>query len=220
MAAYVFDSSVLFKRYMNGEFGMSQQGEYRRLMEEIRRAHTAFSKGWTEARTAALRSFSPGQGAPSSKEIWRANGIAYRSAQSLADRRNRLLGELFNEHLIPLHEDFLSGDPHAVNAVIDFLEVDVPAFRCGYAKESYLCRLKTIPLTDEHQERLRQYGLRLCGMPVHRREIGEAGRLMIRVANRDFLEQLRALTASENDWIRKKSTKMLSVVQNARKDLS
>jgi hypothetical protein len=187
-------------------------------MEEIHLAHEAFSKHWTEARTAALKSISPKKGAASWEQVWQANGIAYKSAQSLEDRRNRLIGKLFEEYLIPLQEDFLSGGPHAVDAVIDFLEIDVPAFRCGYAKEDYLRKLKTVPLTDEHQERLRQYGLRLCSMPVHRREIGEAGRLMIRVVNRDFVDQLRALTASENDWIRKKSTKMLGVIQNGRKD--
>ncbi|HEY8751177.1 MAG TPA: hypothetical protein VIM11_24550 [Tepidisphaeraceae bacterium] len=198
---------------------MSPQRDFRRLMEQIRHAHAAFSKGWTEARTAALKSISPMEGAASWEQVWQANGIAYQSAQSLADRRDRLLGKLFEEHLIPLQEDFLRGVPSAVDAVIDFLEVDVPAFRCGYAKEYYLRQLKKIRLSDEQQERIRQYGLRLCSMPVHRREIGEAGRLMIRFANRAFVEQLRGLTTSENDRIREKSLKMLSVIQNGRNDL-
>jgi hypothetical protein len=42
---------------------------------------------------------------------------------------------------------------------------------------------------------------------------------MIRVANRDLAVQLRALTATENHWIRKKSAKMLNVVTNGREDL-
>ena len=198
---------------------MSRHREYLRRMEEIRSAHAAFHRDWTEGRSAALKNLVPGEKAASWEQIWQANGIAYRSARPLEHRRNRLLRELFEKHLVPRHEDFLGGDPHAVNAVIDFLDVDVPAFRCGYAKEDYLRMLKTIPLTDEHRERLRQYGLRLCGLPVHRREIGEAGRLMIRIADRGFLEELRALARSENDRIRKKSEKMLSVVQNGRKDL-
>lgn len=198
---------------------MGHKREYRRLMEEIRLAHAAFSKVWAEARMAALKRLSPKNGAASWEQVLQANGVAYKAARSLEDRRNGLLRELFEEHLAPLHERFLTGDPDAVNAVIDFLEVDVPAFRCGYSKENYLHKLKNIPLTGEHQERLRQYGLRLCSMPVHRREIGQAGRLMIQIANRDFVDQLRALAASENDRIRKKSTKILHVVLNGREDL-
>lgn len=197
---------------------MNQQREYRRLMEQIRHVHQAFKEAWVEARTDTLESLSPNRAA-SWEQIWRANGIAYKAAQPLADRRNGLLGELFEKYLSPLHEDFLGGDPDAVSAVIDFLEVDVPAFQCGYAKEYYLCRLKRVPLTSEHQERLRQYGLRLCSVSVHRREIGEAGRLMIHVANRDLADQLRALTATENHWVRKKSAKMLNVITNCREDL-
>lgn len=198
---------------------MSRKPEYRRLMEQIHKAHEAFSKSWAEARTDALKSLSAKGRAASWEQVWEANGIAYKAAQPIEDRRNRLLGELFEKYLGPLHENFLDGDPQAVSAVIDFLEVDVPVFRCGYAKEDYLHRLKTVPLTDEHRERLRHYGLRLCSCPAHRREIGEAGRLMIRVADRDFVEQLRALTASENRRIQEKSRKMLSVVKNGREDL-
>ena len=124
---------------------MSEQRAYRHLMEQIRDAHGAFRKFWSETRTAALKSIAPNVESASWEQIWQANGIAYKSAQPLADRRDRLMAELFEEHLIPLHEGFISGDADAVNAVIDFLEVDVPAFRCGYAKEDYLRRLKRIP---------------------------------------------------------------------------
>lgn len=198
---------------------MSEHGDYRRLMEHIRNAHQAFSKAWTEARTAALNGLSLNERSASWEQVWQANGIAYEAAQPLEDRRDRLLGELFEKHLGPLHEGFLSGDSDAVNAIIDFLEVDVPAFRCGYAKEDYLRRLRAVPITDEHQGRLRQYGLRLCSTPVHRREIRYAGRLMIRVADQGLVDRLRALTTSENEWIRKKSTKMLGVVLNGRGEL-
>ena len=196
-----------------------QQREFRRLMEQIRHAHEAFKTSWVEVRTAALKIRSLTPKTASWERIWEANGIAYAAAQPLADRRDRLLKELFEEHLVPLHERLLNGDPDAVNAVIDFLEVDVSAFRCGFAKQDYLRRLKSVPLSAEHLERLSQYGLRLCGIPTHRREIGQAGRLMIRVANRDFVDHLEALTTSENRRVREKSAKMLTVVRNGREDL-
>jgi hypothetical protein len=198
---------------------MNRKSEYRQLMEQIRLAHQAFTKAWAEARTAALKATASSEVGRSWNEVWQANGIAYKSAQSFSEKRDRLIGELFQEHLGPLHQEFGSGDPDAVHAIIDFLEVDVPAFRCGYAKEDYLRMLKTIFLTDDHRERIRQYGLRLCMVPNHRREIQEAGRLMILVANRDFVDQLQGLAGNDNEWIRKKANKMLGVVQNGRKDL-
>jgi len=198
---------------------MNRQSEYRDLMEQIRCAHQAFATAWAEERAAALVTISPKKSAFSWNEIWKANGVAYKAAQPLADRRNHLIQELFSNHLGPLHEGFQSGDPDAVNAIIDFLQIDVPAFHCGYAKEDYLRKLKAIELTEEHRERLRQYGLRLCGMPQHRREIAKAGRLMILVANREFVEELQKLANGDSRWIKDRASKMLAVVQNGRKDL-
>jgi len=198
---------------------MDRPQEYRQLMEQIRRAHQAFTTAWAEARADALKDISPKKRHLSWAKVWDANGIAYKAAKPFSDNRDKLLGKLFLEYLIPLYDAFVAGHPDAVSAIIEFLEVDVPAFRCGYAKEEHLKRLKTVPLTDEHRERLKQYGLHLCSMPHHRREIGEAGRLMIKIADRDFVGQLRALSINENERVRKKATKMLGVVLNGRKDL-
>jgi hypothetical protein len=187
-------------------------------MEQIRLAHKAFATAWAEARDAALEEMSPRKGAPW-EALWEANGVAYKAAQPLADRRNELLAVLFRDRLAPLYKRLKNGDPDAVHAIIDFLEVDVPAFQCGYAKEDYLRKLKTIPLTDAHRERLREYGFRLCGTPHHRREITEAGRLMILVANQPFVDELRELSNSDNERITAKAAKMLEVVLNGRKDL-
>jgi hypothetical protein len=198
---------------------MSQHREYRQLMEEIRTAHETFRKSWREARTAAMKIISPDGRTPSWEQVWQANGIAYKQARPLEDRRNQLLRVLFEEHIGPLHDDFLNGDPAAINTIIDFLEVDVPAFRCGYAKEDFLRKLKALPLTNEHQSRLRSYCLHLCGTPAYRREIAQVGRLMVRVADRAFVDQLQQLTINPSDRIGKKSARMLTVIQNGRKDL-
>ena len=187
-------------------------------MERIAAAHGEFSQVWAAERAAALNSF-PTKGSRSWEQIWQANGVAYRAAAPLSGQRDQLLARLFERHLWPIYQDFRRGVPEAVDAIIDFLEVDVPAFRCGYAKESYLRDLKTIPLTGEHYGRLRQYGIGLCGSPHHRRELGEVGRLMIRVADRRFVEQLRSLSGSGNEFVRKRAAKMLGVVLNGRRDL-
>ena len=198
---------------------MSRRREYRRLMEGIRDAHAAFKRDWAERRSAALKGLVADERAASWEEIWRANGVAYRGAASLAERRDRLLGELFERHLIPLYEKFRQGDADAVNGVIDFLEVDVLAFRCGYVKESYLRELKRVHLDEGHRERLRRYGLNLCGTASHRREIREAGGLMIAMADREMVERLMVLIGGGNERVMKKAGKMLGVILNARSDL-
>ena len=199
-------------------FSMTRHREYWGLMESIRHAHQAFAKCWAEAKATALTSIAS-RGDPTYPQHWQANSDAYRAAQPLAEKRNALLGKLFQEHLGPLRQEFAQGNPDAVHAIIDFLEVDVPAFHCGYAKEEWLRMLKTVPLNDEHRERLRQYGLQLCSMPEHRREITQAGRLMILVADRELVDQLRELALNDNDRVAKKATKMLGVVRNGRPDL-
>ena len=197
---------------------VDRQLKYRQLMEQIRRSHESFALAWKEAKTAALNSLPGNESSRSWEQIWQANGIAYKAARSLSDRRDRFLRELFENHLGPLYQDFILGHSDAVDAIIDFLEVDVPAFRCGYVKEAYLRKLKAIPLTNEQRERLRQYGIRLCNCPQHRREIGQAGRLMILIANQRFMDQLRVLTMNNNQFIARKATKMFGVIQNGRKD--
>jgi len=42
---------------------------------------------------------------------------------------------------------------------------------------------------------------------------------MIRVADRRFVEQLRSLSGSGNEFVRKRAAKMLGVVLNGRRDL-
>jgi hypothetical protein len=188
-------------------------------MEQIRDAHTEFKQAWSEVRSGELSKIARNKGKPAWEEIWQANGVAYRSTQTLSEQVNRLLVSLFTGYLGPLHEALLKGAPEAIHNVIDFLATDVLAFRCGYIKEGYLRILKSVPLNDEHKNRLREYGLNLCRVPSHRREIKQAGRLLIRIADRAFVERLRALAADENGWVGKKSQKMLHVVLNGRKDL-
>jgi hypothetical protein len=197
---------------------MGQQQTMHKLMEGIRGAHAEFTAAWAKAKAAALK-VKPPRNASDWDAILHANGIAYREAATLAGHRDELIAKLFHKHLVPLHQAFIDGDRQAIGAILDFLEIDVPAFRCGYAKEWYLRKMKALSLNESHAARLRQYALRLCAMPLHRREIAELGRLMIKAADKSFIEELRVLISTGGDRTRKKSSKMLAVVLNGRKDL-
>ena len=188
-------------------------------MEEIRATHAQFQGAWSAARSKALTGNSRRKTAHTWGDIWQANGIAYASAKALSDRVNQLLGILFEHYLGPSYEAFLAGEPAAVDNVIAFLSTDVLAFRCGYRKENYLRLLKSVPFSREHGERLRDYVLSLCSLASHRREIAEAGRLMIRIADQASVDRLRSLAADEDNRVATKSKRMLDVVLNGRKDL-
>jgi len=187
-------------------------------MDRIARSHEEFRRAWDTAQAAALGSICP-KGAASLEQIWQANAIAYKAAEPLSRKRDQFLASLFSEHFLPLHQAFSEGVPDAVHAIIDFLEVDVPAYQCGYAKETCLRKLKTVPLTDEHHQRLRHYGIWLCSLPRYRREFHEAARLMIRVADKTFVEQLRTLACGGNGFASKRATRILGIVLNSRMDL-
>jgi hypothetical protein len=153
------------------------------------------------------------------EKMWQANRLAYAAAQPFLNEENRLLRVLFEQYVEPDHEALARAEPQAVDRVIDFLETDVPAFRCGYAKEEYLKRLRSMPLDAPQRRRLMGYTLDVCRNPLHRREIKWAGRLMIRIPDQPFIDQLRGLSQDDNRRVAAKSGRMLGVVLNNRKDL-
>jgi hypothetical protein len=59
--------------------------------------------------------------------------------QSLIDARKRFNVESDRvfEALGRYEEWFVEGDANSIDAILDFIAVDIPAFRCGYAKEKY-----------------------------------------------------------------------------------
>lgn len=157
------------------ESDTKRQQVFRALMQEIRNAHDAFSKRWRHVRESTLAEIGPTEPQRTYQQIWQANGVAYRAAKGLSDRRDLFISELFENHLTPLREAFLRGDPEAVDAVIDFIEILIPAFGCGCAKEEMLRHLKRMRLTDEQQIRLRRFAvslLRRAGPPPRTRGHG------------------------------------------------
>src|ERR1043165_2465428 len=128
-------------------------------------AHSQSRTTWSKAKAEVVGDIKLG-----TPEYYAANRHAYSVATPQMDRVKQLLTELFWGELAEVDKAFLTGNPEAVSKVIDFLEVDIPAFRCGYAKEWYLRRLKSLPLSDKHRLRLKSLALSICGSATFRRE--------------------------------------------------
>ncbi len=179
--------------------------QIRALVEEVHAVHKEHQAIWT-------RTYESTKGHA-------ATSLAYKAAQPQAERLRALLEELFWNTLQPVEERMLAGDAVAIDQIIDFLAVDLPAFHCGYAKEWYLRKLKSLPLRIDQQERLRGLALEQCRTLTYRREFREWCRLMIRLADKGFVEALLPLTESVHGFIWLKSNLMLYKVLNNRPEL-
>lgn len=136
------------------------------------------------------------------------------------DRFNEALHHLFVAKLTPLRNSFLNDVGSSIDSVIDFLEIDIPAFRCGYEKEWYLNKLKSLFLNRDQQDRLRTIALDLVSKSHYRREFQDWCRLMIVHADQPFLARLQELSASDEHWVQQKAKRMLDTIANNRRDLS
>ena len=108
---------------------------------------------------------------------------------------------------------------NAIDEVLNFLEVDAPAFRTGYSKEWYYRKLKKLELNPTQIERLKTIALNRCASPEYRREDSELRRLMIRLADAKFLQQVLELPGSTNRQVARKRLLMVEVIFVGRKDL-
>ena len=171
-------------------------------MQNLYDAHQSFHKAWAKGQTASWKGKEPIEVSSSRDKFWDA------------------LNFLFQVKLDPLRHDFLTDSVAAVDDVIDFLAVDIPAFRCGYEKEWYLRRLKSLPLNEAQNQRLKTIALDLCRKPDYRREFSDWAKLMIVLANETFVDELQSLLESSDEFVRKKAERMMSVILQNRKDLN
>ena len=174
---------------------------FRELMQNLYVAHQDFKNAWAMQHRSKLKNKKP-------------------SEVDLA--RNKFLDAmnlLFQTKLDPLRQAFLTDNISAVDAVIDFLAVDIPAFRCGYEKEWYLRRLKSLPLNETQKSRLKTIALDLSSKPDYRREFSDWAKLMIMLADENFIAELQTLLESSDEFMRKKVERMLTVILENRKDL-
>jgi hypothetical protein len=202
---------------------MSNKDRYRELMVHIHQWHKEFSAVWNSVRTAELQkhnidsSFMMRVNQREIEKIWEANGVAYRAASAQAAKRDELFRNLFEE--LP-HNQFLQGNPKAIDEIISFLEIDVIAFRCGYAKEFYFHKLKSLSLNQNQINRLQGLALTMCQNLTYRREFTVLIRLMIKLADKDFIDKTRSLLINNTSkHISKKTRRMIEVILNNRPDL-
>ncbi|MBI5092658.1 MAG: hypothetical protein HZB26_09485 [Candidatus Hydrogenedentes bacterium] len=173
---------------------MTQETPYRQKMQEIEAADEIFQAGW--------KSLRPNH---SARETYRLLDREY-------EKRNQVVAE-FYELLSPLWGPFLSGAPKAVDAVLDFLEVDVPAFRVGYAKEWFYRRLKRVPLSEQQRSRLLDIAIAILGQPGYRREWLALSRLLIVLADGTLISRLERLSRlGETDFVKRRATLVLEKV--------
>jgi len=188
------------------------------LMTNIADAHQRFVEVWETAKAEELRrrGLRPEESlALPAEELWQVNNVAYTAAARDAAERDRLLRELFG--LLP--PDPATTDANGIDAILEFLEVDVLAHRCGYTKAWYYHRLKRVQLTPKQVERLRRHCLDVCSAKGNRPEISKLARLMVRHADAPLITDLSALVKGKSEFARRKARKVLQVILNGRPDL-
>jgi hypothetical protein len=154
--------------------------------------------------------------------IRETTGFARQTPKLIETAREKLRSaqrRLLDDYLDPLGVSFRAGDEQAVDEVVDFLAIDIPAFRCGYYKEKWLRRLKSVPLTERQQQKLKRAALSLCASPPFRREIVEWNRLMIKLADRETVIALFGLMESDNPFVKDKARRMLHGILQNRTDI-
>lgn len=141
-----------------------------------------------------------------------------RSEAELEEFRRHL--RISNDSIEPVYQRVLSGSSlAAVYELIEYLSADVPAFGSGYAKERFYRRLKRLPLIEGQVSRLCEIAFERCASGEYRRDDSELRRLMIRLADWDFLNRVAAIPAQAGSRIDGHKRRMLQVVLGGRKDL-
>ena len=154
-------------------------------------------------------------------ESWRRNGYKRPEAIEVIDARNNAwsaLSLLFNE-LERYEKDFLAGETWAIDAIIEFLEVDIPAFRCGYAKERYYRKLKSLALTEQQKDRIKNIAFKMSQSDNYRREFRDLARLMVKLADREFVEKMKSISENSTPNIKFKIRIILETILQNRLDL-
>ena len=188
------------------------------LMTNIADAHQRFVEVWETAKADELRrrGLSPHASlALPREELLQVNHAAYTAAKCEAAERDRLLRELFG--LLP--PDPVTTDTNGIDAILEFLEADVLAHRCGYTKAWYYHRLKRVQLTPKQVERLRHHCLHVCSAKGNRPEVSKLARLMVSHADPQLAADLSALVNGTGEFARRKASRVLRVILNGRPDL-
>ena len=176
-----------------------------RLMESSLRTHREFKRQYSLWENGKLSAKYPHSEAPevttARDDWWRANNI------------------LFSTKLGPLEIAFRDRPHDAFDELCCFLATDIPAFRCGYAKELFLQRLKGIQFTTRERKKLSDIALFYCTTDTVRREFRRWCRLMVKIADEEDLKRLKGITESASGISRVKADWMLTTIIQHRLDL-
>lgn len=181
---------------------------YRDLMQEAYLAHRNFKDEWNNWRSGKL------------KKAKKTKGNV--EPESVANARNNFfqkLNVLYDSKIYPLEKKFRDNPKSAIDELIEFLSIDITAHRCGYAKEVFLQWLKNIELTSKEIEQFQQVAIKVCETDNVRREFRRWCRLMIKLADEEFVLKLKHLLESEDRYSQMKSKWMIDLIQKHRADL-
>jgi len=187
--------------------------DYRELMRELHQAHQEFKKEWNDWRNGKVKP-------TEKKKLKKLKGREPEAVTVARDKFYIALNRLYDTQLAPLEIAFRENPSSAADDVIEFLSVDITAHRCGYAKEWFLTKLKSVELTIARQQKLQQIALDLCESHSFRREINYWSRLMIKLADQDFVNKLNVLSNSSNRYAQIKAKWLLDKILHHRKDLA
>ena len=162
---------------------------YRQLMNESYLAHRNFKQEWADWRNGKL------------KKSKKQSGNV--EPESVTEARNEFLQKndlLFTLKIYPLETKFRESPHSAFAELIEFLSVDIAAFRCGYAKEVFLQWLKRVELTTSEINEIQQIALKMCETENVRREFRRWCRLMVKFADVSFVLKLREISKNKKSF--------------------
>ena len=151
---------------------------------------------------------------------WRSGdkkGVA--KASKLLDEFKAESRRLQEQYIGPLEKRFFSGDPSAIDEVIAVLSIDIPSFGSGYRKEDYYRRLKKPALSTQQVSQIRAIALQRCASGEYRREDRELRKLMVKLADVEFLNQLAGIPSAQGSLVERHRKLMIEVILHGRKDL-
>lgn len=122
--------------------------------------------------------------------------------------------------MIPDEYELCKGAPRDVENALNFCEIDVLAFQTGYVKASIYQVLKRLDFTKPQKVRICRLGLMYVEWPGQRREMRELARLLIVVADENFVLELSKISESSVDKDKsRKANIILYKILNSRMDL-
>jgi len=178
--------------------------DYQFLMEEAFLAHKNFKDEWKNWRNGKIKR-NKGNLEPESVRKTRDNFFQK--------------SDILYAKLSPLEIKFRENPQLAIDELIKFLSVDITAFRCGYAKEFFLQKLKNVDLSDSQVKQLQRLALQYCQTDTVRREFRRWCRLMIKLADAEFVAELKNIRNSKDLFVRLKTNWMLDLIQKQRTHL-